>query len=81
MNRFAPWERYLFRLCLDRWSLDPASTIRIMMHIDSLIAPGAASDSSVATVLQRAGVTQDEACRVAPSIRTAMIAQRDETAA
>lgn len=81
MNRFAPWERYLFRLCLDRWSLDPASTIQIMMHIEALVAPGAASDSSVATVLQRAGVAQDEAALIAPSICMAILRQRSETAA
>lgn len=74
MSRTAPWEEYLTRLCLERWSLDPASTIQIMKRIDSLVAPGAISDSSVATVLRRGGVAWLEASSVAPSIREAICA-------
>ena len=74
MNRVTSWERYLTRLCLERWSLDPASTIQIMQGIDSLVAPGQVSDTSVATVLRRAGVAWTEASSVAPRIRMAMSA-------
>lgn len=68
MSRARGWEEYLARLCLDEWSLDPASTVQILKRIDSLVAPGALSDDSVATVLQRSGVSRLAADIVAPSL-------------
>lgn len=74
MSRVGTWEQYLTRLCLERWSLDPAATIQIMKCIDSLVGPGAVNDASVATVLRRGGVTWPEAHSLAPSIREAICA-------
>ncbi|MGD2046329.1 MAG: hypothetical protein PVJ80_17225 [Gemmatimonadota bacterium] len=74
MSRVTSWEEYLTRLCLERWSLDPAATIQIMKCIDSLVAPGQVSDHSVATILRRGGVAFPEARSVAPSIRMAICA-------
>jgi len=74
MSGVTSWERYLTRLCLERWSLDPASTIQIMQRIDSLVAPGQLNDASVATVLRRGGVAWPEANSAAPGICMAMSA-------
>lgn len=72
MTRPAPWHQYLTRLCIDKWALDPASTIRVVEYVESLVAPGALSDGSVATVLERGGVAPAEADRMAPMICTAI---------
>jgi hypothetical protein len=58
MSHVTSWEAYLARLCLDTWSLDPAATVQIIKHIEALVGPGAATESTVATVLRRAGVAE-----------------------
>lgn len=72
MRHVPPWESYVTRLCLDKWALEPASTIQILTRIESLVVPGAATDAAVATVLRRGGVAATEAGEIAPSICTAM---------
>jgi hypothetical protein len=74
MNRVAAWETYVTRLCLDAWSLDPASTVQIVKHIEALVGPGAANASTVATVLRRAGVADNVAGLIAPGICKAIAA-------
>lgn len=72
MSPATPWEEYLARLCLDTWSLDPASTLQVMKHLEALAAPGVVTASAVATVLQRAGVGATTADVVAPVICAAV---------
>jgi hypothetical protein len=74
MSQVASWEAYLAGLCVDAWSLDPSSTIQIVKNIEALVAPGAANASTVATVLQRAGVAEVEAGSFAPGICAAIAA-------
>jgi hypothetical protein len=74
MSQAASWEAYLTRLCLDTWSLDPASTIQVVKHVEALVAPGTVSASAVATVLRRAGVAEVEASFIAPGICAAIAA-------
>ncbi|HEM45749.1 MAG TPA: hypothetical protein ENO23_01765 [Alphaproteobacteria bacterium] len=62
------WEAYLARLCLDTWVLDPKATVQIIKQIEALVGPGAVSESTVATVLRRAGVAETVAGFTAPSI-------------
>jgi hypothetical protein len=64
------WERYVARLCLDAWALDPALLIKVMSHIESLIATGYVTDASIATVLRLAGVPHADAELMAPTIRS-----------
>lgn len=66
------WETYVARLCLDRWSLDPVSLIKVMADIEALAASGDWTDSSVATVLRMAGVVHSEAESFAPRISVLM---------
>lgn len=68
MSRVPSWEAYLTGLCLDTWSLDPASTVQVMKHVEALVGPGAASVSAVATVLRRAGVAEAVAGSTAKGI-------------
>jgi hypothetical protein len=68
MGHMTAWEAYLTRLCLDTWSLDPAATVQIMKHMEALVGPGAANESTVATVLRRAGVGKTVAGLTAPGI-------------
>ena len=56
MRRVPPWEKYLARLCLDKWGLEPSSTLQIMTGIESLVVPGAVTAVTVTTVLTRGGL-------------------------
>lgn len=69
MSRLA-WERYVTRLCLDVWSLEPVSLIKVIAGIESLIATGDVTDGSIATALRMAGVPHSDAERLAPAIRS-----------
>lgn len=62
------WVEYVARLCMDRWSLEPAATVEIIKRVDSLVVPGAVDDDAVSTVLRRSGVAEAEADSVAPLI-------------
>ena len=68
MSRLA-WEQYVTRLCLDAWSLEPASLIRVMTDIEALIATGYVTEASIATILRMAGVAHADAELLAPTIR------------
>ena len=72
MRRVPPWEKYLARLCLDKWGLEPSSTLQIMTGIESLVVPGAVTAVTVTTVLTRGGVVESEARSAAPGICMAM---------
>jgi hypothetical protein len=66
------WERYVARLCLDAWALEPAALIKVMSDIESLIAAGYVTDASIATVLRLAGVPHADAELIAPTLRSAI---------
>jgi hypothetical protein len=74
MRHMTAWEAYLTRLCLDTLSLDPGATVQIMKHVEALVGPGAANESTVATVLRRAGVGEAVADLTAAGICRAIAA-------
>lgn len=74
MSHTTSWEAYLARLCLDTWALDPMATVQIIKHIEALVGPGAANESTVATVLRRAGVAEPVAGFFAPDICRVIVA-------
>jgi len=55
------WEECVVRLCVDAWSFDPATIIRVTTAIESLIASDSVTDASIVTVLQLAGVPRADA--------------------
>jgi hypothetical protein len=71
MSRLA-WETYVARLCLEAWSLEPGSVIKVMADIECLIATGWVTDGSIAAILRIAGVPHADAELMAPSIRSAI---------
>ena len=66
------WEKYVARLCLDAWSFDPASLLKVIADIESLVEFGHVNDAAIATVLCMAGIPQPEAEFIAPSICVAI---------
>lgn len=74
MGQFAhpPWERYVSRLCVEHWSLDPLTLIKLMADIEALVTTGDATPHAVATVLRMAGVDWAEAVDTAPEICAAI---------
>lgn len=72
-----PWERYVSRLCVEHWSLDPYTLIKLMADIEALVATGDVTPHSIATVLRMAGVDRQEADATAPAICAAIAPYED----
>lgn len=71
------WEKYVARLCLEAWALEPASLIKVVADLEALAAFGHVTDEAVATVLRMAGVAHHEADIIAPSICAAIHATQE----
>lgn len=68
------WKTYVTRLCREAWSLDHRSTAAVLASLETLSAAEDFDAEDVAQVLYAAGVTEQAADLIAPSIRVAMAA-------